>query len=169
MEFARARDCFEKALDLNPDYVKAYPKLGDCHFFIKEYHKALDAYERGLKKDPENELCKQGIQKTQQQIYLSNSQEDQETRAKRAMMDPEIQQILQTPEVRNALADLEKDPNAAQRIFANPDLRTKMQKLIEAGVIRTGWFLIRIVLFVNFFVVVILIDILNWKRLIFWW
>ena len=54
------------------------------------------------------------------------------------MQDPEIQQILQTPEVRNALADLEKDPNAAQRIFANPDLRSKMQKLIEAGIIRTG-------------------------------
>lgn len=138
MEFARARDCFIKAISLDADYVKAYPKLGDCHFLIKEYHKALEAYEKGLKKDPENELCKLGIQKTQQQIFMSNNDQDQEARAKRAMMDPEIQQILQTPEVRNALADLEKDPKAAQRIFADPDLSAKMQKLIEAGVIRTG-------------------------------
>ena len=105
MEFARARDCFGIALEKDPSFVKAYPKKGDCHFFLKEYHKALEIYEAGLKLDPENELCKQGLMKTQQAIYSNNSQEDQEQRAKRAMSDPEIQAILQTPEVRNALAD----------------------------------------------------------------
>ena len=35
MEFAGARDCFEKALSLDENYIKAYPKLGDCHFFLK--------------------------------------------------------------------------------------------------------------------------------------
>lgn len=42
-------------------------------------------------------MCKQGIQKTQMAIFTSNNQDDQEQRAKRAMQDPEIQQILQTP------------------------------------------------------------------------
>ena len=51
MEFTRARDCFDKALLKDPKYTKAYAKKGDCHFFLKEYHKALETYEAGLKID----------------------------------------------------------------------------------------------------------------------
>ena len=98
----------------------------------------MEVFEEGLKKDPENELCKQGIKKTQHAIYISNSQEDQETRAKRAMNDPEIQSILQTPEIRNALAEMERDPKSIQNVMQNKDLATKIQKLIEAGVLRVG-------------------------------
>lgn len=138
MEFARARDCFGTALEKDPKFIKAYPKKGDCHFFLKEYHRALEIYEAGLKIDPENELCKQGIIKTQQAIYSSSSQEDQEARARRAMSDPEIQTILQTPEVRNALAEMERDPKSIQNILQNRDLALKIQKLIDAGVLKVG-------------------------------
>ena len=60
-------------------------------------------------------------------IYTSSSQEDQETRAKRAMQDPEIQQILQTPEVRNALSDIERDPKSINNVMKNPDLAKKFE------------------------------------------
>ena len=56
------------------------------------------------------------------------------------MADPEIQAILQTPEVRNALQDLQTNPAAIQNIMKNPSLAAKIQKLIEAGVIGMGWF-----------------------------
>jgi stress-induced-phosphoprotein 1 len=78
------------------------------------------------------------MQKTQMAIFNSSSQEDQETRAKRAMQDPEIQQILQTPEVRNALSDLERDPKAINNVLKNPDLAKKFEKLIQAGILKTG-------------------------------
>ncbi len=55
------------------------------------------------------------------------------------MQDPEIQQILQTPEVRNALSDLERDPKAINNILKNPELAKKFEKLIQAGILRTGW------------------------------
>lgn len=57
------------------------------------------------------------------------------------MADPEIQKILQTPEVRNALADLQNNPSAIQNIMKNPSLAEKIEKLIQAGVIGTGWWL----------------------------
>lgn len=106
MEFQRAKDSYDTVLKKDPQFLKAYHKKGDCHFFLKEYHKALEVYEQGLKKDPNDKFCRDGLDKTQLAIYSSNSQEDQEARAKRAMADPEIQAILATPEVRNALADL---------------------------------------------------------------
>lgn len=103
MEFQRAKENYDLALKKDPNFIKAYHKKGDCHFFLKEYHKALEAFETGLKKDPNDHFCKQGIEKTQAAIYSSNSNEDQQERARKAMADPEIQAILNTPEVRNAL------------------------------------------------------------------
>ena len=49
-------------------------------------------FEKGLKLDPENAECKEGLQKVMMDIYMgsSASKEDQEERAKRAMQDPEI-------------------------------------------------------------------------------
>ena len=138
MEFQRAKENYETALKKDPNFAKAYHKKGDCHYFLKEYHKALESYEAGLKKDPNDHFCKEGIEKTQQAIYLTNSQEDQEVRAKRAMADPEIQAILQTPEVRNALAELELDPKSLQHILQNKNIAAKLEKLIAAGVLRMG-------------------------------
>lgn len=91
--------------------------------------------------DPNNELCKLGLQKTQQAIYTSSSgtsEEEKVQRAQRAMTDPEIKKILQTPEVMNALQDLQNNPAAIQNIMKNPDLAAKIDKLIQAGVIGTG-------------------------------
>jgi len=138
MEFQRAKESYDTVLKKDPEFLKAYHKKGDCHFFLKEYHKALEVYELGLKKDPNDKFCKDGLEKTQQAIYVNNSQEDQEVRAKRAMADPEIQAILATPEVRNALADLERDPKSIQNILKDRSIAQKIEKLIAAGILRTG-------------------------------
>lgn len=139
MEFQRAKENYETALKKDPNFQKAYHKKGDCHFFLKEYHKALECYDTGLKKDPSDKFCQEGVQKTQAAIYMgSNTDEDQEQRAKRAMADPEIQAILQTPEVRNALSDLERDPKAINKIMSNRSLAEKIEKLIAAGVLKMG-------------------------------
>ena len=127
MEFGRAKENYEIALKKDPSFIKAYHKKGDCHFMMKEYHKALECFEKGLKLDPNNEFCKAGIQKTQQLIYAGgNNEEDQQERARRAMADPEIQTILQTPEVRNALADLERDPKSLNHILQNKNIAEKL-------------------------------------------
>lgn len=54
------------------------------------------------------------------------------------MADPEIQQILNTPEIRNVLAELQTNPAAAMNALQNPNIASKLQKLIEAGILRTG-------------------------------
>jgi hypothetical protein len=35
MEFQRAKEQFDLALQKDPNYVKAYPKKADCHFIMK--------------------------------------------------------------------------------------------------------------------------------------
>jgi stress-induced-phosphoprotein 1 len=54
----------EKALQIDPAFVKAYARKGTIHHFMKEYHKALATFDQGLKLDPENKDCKEGKMKT---------------------------------------------------------------------------------------------------------
>lgn len=132
-DFQGAKVNCEKALDIDPSYVKAIAKKGDIEFLSKEYHKALDSYKQGLKIEPENAACKQGLAKVTSAINAGGN--DQE-RAQRATADPEIQAILQDPIIRNVLTQLQTDPAAAQSALQQPDVRAKIEKLVASGVLQ---------------------------------
>jgi len=66
-----------------------------------------------------------------------SEEEMAETRAK-ALEDPEVQNILRDPVMQQVLEDMQQDPRAGQRHMANPGIRSKISRLIAAGVIRTG-------------------------------
>lgn len=60
----------EKCLELDPNFHKAYLRMGNCRHLMKEYHKALEAYDKGLKIDPTNAELKQAHQKTMMAIQM---------------------------------------------------------------------------------------------------
>jgi stress-induced-phosphoprotein 1 len=64
MEPAVAMKDAEKCLALDPNFIKGHIRKASCHSLMKEFHKALQAYEQGLKIDPENKECKEGYAKT---------------------------------------------------------------------------------------------------------
>merc|ERR1711869_171106 len=67
--FAAAKQACEKALELDEKYVKAIAKRGDLEMLMKEYHKAIETYKKGLAIEPSNAACKQGLQRVQTAIY----------------------------------------------------------------------------------------------------
>ena len=102
---------------------------------MKEYHKALESYKKGLAIDGDSQLCKQGLQKTSQAINASSaggggmSEDEQRQRAERGMADPEIQGILQDPVVRQVLQDLSGgDAMAGQRAWPTRTARMEDRK-----------------------------------------
>eukprot|EP00606_Chrysophyceae_sp_TOSAG23-5_P001077 GSChrysophyteH2.ASY1.ANO1.1454.1 assembled CDS len=125
----------EKSLEIDPKYVKAWAKKGDIEMFMKEYHKALESYKAGLQLEPDNSLCKKGLQEVGLKI---NSQSDEEIKERQAhaMADPEIQRILQDPSVRQILTDMQENPAYAQKAMSDPNTRAKIDKLIAAGVLQ---------------------------------
>eukprot|EP00755_Sulcionema_specki_P027664 Sspe_Gene.1806::Locus_602_Transcript_1_1_Confidence_1.000_Length_1829::g.1806::m.1806/K09553/STIP1; stress-induced-phosphoprotein 1 len=54
------KDC-EKCLKICPTFVKAIVRKAHIYFFRKEYHKAMVEYEKGLKLEPDNAECKNGV------------------------------------------------------------------------------------------------------------
>lgn len=139
MDFQGAMSACEKALELDPKYVKAIARKGDIEFLRKEYHKALETYQKGLAIEADNKACKDGLAKTMRMVNSATcSGEVDKERAAHGMADPEIQAILRDPMVNQVIQDLSGgDQAAGQRAMQDPGMAAKIQKLIAAGVLQT--------------------------------
>merc|ERR1711988_1247896 len=130
----------DECLKLDPKFVKAYSRKGAAHFFMKEYHKALEAYNKGLMIEENNAECLQGRNQVMQKIQqTSSSKEVDEEQVRHAMADPEIQNILKDPQINIVLQQLQENPKHAQEaINKDPKISAAIQKLMAAGILRVG-------------------------------
>jgi len=138
LKFNEALKNVEKALSFDQGFVKAWLRKAQIHIFTKEYHKAVECYEKVLKIEPENQEAAQGLQTTNMKIATSMQGQNDEERQRRAMADPEIQAIMIDPMVRIALEHMQSSPQKAMEYFQDPTLAPKLNKLIQAGIIKLG-------------------------------
>ncbi|XVE65023.1 hypothetical protein DITRI_Ditri07aG0148400 [Diplodiscus trichospermus] len=130
----------EKCIELDPTFSKGYTRKGAIQFFMKEYDKALETYQQGLKHDPNNQELLDGVRRCVEQINKASrgdlSPEELKERQAKAMQDPEIQNILSDPVMRQVLIDFQENPKAAQEHMKNPMVMNKIQKLVTAGIVQ---------------------------------
>lgn len=85
---------------------------------MKEYTKALETYDEALKYDPDNKEVQAEIERTLNALNQERMRKqeggapDKETLEK-AMRDPEVQEILSDPVMRQILDDMQANPKAA--------------------------------------------------------
>eukprot|EP00276_Gloeochaete_wittrockiana_P003299 CAMPEP_0184646954 /NCGR_PEP_ID=MMETSP0308-20130426/3778_1 /TAXON_ID=38269 /ORGANISM="Gloeochaete witrockiana, Strain SAG 46.84" /LENGTH=576 /DNA_ID=CAMNT_0027077481 /DNA_START=36 /DNA_END=1766 /DNA_ORIENTATION=+ len=133
-EFKLAENDCDAALKIDPTFLKALIRKGHVQFFLKEYHKCLDTYQKALSIDRDNEEVQEALQKTMNAINTSSDVPDKDRLAK-AMADPEIQAILTDPTMAMVLEDMKTNPRLVQKHLRNPDVANRIQKLIAAGVL----------------------------------
>jgi len=141
MDFNGAKKHIEKAIEIDPKYVKAWARKGDIEVLMKENHKALESYKAGLGLDSTNATCRDGLRKVTAMINYgaaNMSEEEKKERAQHGMADPEIQSILQDPVIQQILRDFNENPQAAQKAMSNPGIRAKIEKLIASGVVQSA-------------------------------
>ncbi|KAM1037474.1 hypothetical protein ACFX15_031631 [Malus domestica] len=130
----------EKCIELDPTFTKGYTRKGAVQFFMKEYEKALETYQEGLKHDPSNQELLDGVRRCVEQINKASrgdlTPEELKERQAKGMQDPEIQNILQDPVMRQVLTDFQENPKAAQEHTKNPMVMSKIQKLVSAGIVQ---------------------------------
>jgi stress-induced-phosphoprotein 1 len=131
MAFPEAlKDC-EESIKCDPAFVKAYVQKGSVLMVLKEKAKAMSAYAKALELDP---TCSEAIDGYRQCAHDA-SMNPEEARA-RAMEDPEVQRILGDPAMRMILEQMQTDPKAVQDHLKNPEIKAKIQRLIESGLIQ---------------------------------
>ncbi|KAF8105841.1 hypothetical protein N665_0153s0002 [Sinapis alba] len=130
----------EKCIELDSGFTKGYSRKGAIQFFMKEYDKAMETYQEGLKHDPKNQELLDGVRRCVEQINKANrgdlTPEELKERQAKAMQDPEVQNILSDPVMRQVLVDFQENPKAAQEHMKNPMVMNKIQKLVSAGIVQ---------------------------------
>lgn len=102
------KDC-EKAVELDPKFIKGWIRKGKILQAMQQQGKALTAYQKALELDPQNNEALEGYRS----CAISASSNPEEIR-KRAMADPEVQSILRDPAMRLILEQMQSDPRALQ-------------------------------------------------------
>ncbi|KNH07121.1 small glutamine-rich tetratricopeptide repeat protein [Perkinsela sp. CCAP 1560/4] len=60
--YSQATDDCAKSISYKPDYPKAFARLGVAHYYLNEFEKSADAYERALELDQGNEKYRQDME-----------------------------------------------------------------------------------------------------------
>jgi small glutamine-rich tetratricopeptide repeat-containing protein alpha len=73
---ALAVDDCQTALTVDPQFSKAYSRLGLALYALGRYQEAVDAYQKGLELDPNNEIMKQSLEKAKSQLSTDISAQE---------------------------------------------------------------------------------------------
>ncbi|KAJ7590743.1 activator of Hsp70 and Hsp90 chaperone [Mycena floridula] len=138
--FPEALKDANEAIKADPNFVKAYIRKSSVLFAMREYTKAIEAIQEATDHDTERkhtaEISQQEM-KCQQALFSQRGSESQEETLERAMRDPEVASIMNDPIMQQILQQAQTNPGALQDHMKNPVVKQKIQKLINAGIIRT--------------------------------
>jgi stress-induced-phosphoprotein 1 len=143
-EFPSALDDCNTAIKKDPKFIRAYIRKAQIYFGMRDYSKCIDACNEASAVDNEHHNganareIDQQQQKALQAMYSARENETEEQTKERLQRDPEIMAIMQDPVMQSILQQAQSDPAALQEHMRNPGVRSNIQKLIAAGVIRMG-------------------------------
>jgi len=129
-----------EAIKIDPKFIKAYIRKSNVLFSMRDYTKAIEVIQEASELDVENQHTREIQQqefKCQQALFAQRGSEPQEETLERAMRDPEVAEIMSDPVMQSILQQAQENPQALQDHLKNPLIRQKIQKLINAGIIRT--------------------------------
>ena len=134
------QDC-DKAIELDPSFIRAYLRKAQALFAMREYSKCIDVCGAAAEADKDGKNAREIAQQEQKALeaqYSRQAGETEEQTMERIQKDPEIVGILQDPVMQSILQQAKGDPKALQEHMKDARVRSNVQKLMAAGVIRMG-------------------------------
>ncbi|KAJ6703725.1 TPR REPEAT CONTAINING PROTEIN [Salix viminalis] len=148
---------YSESLRRNPKDPKAYSNRAACYTKLGALPEGLKDAEMCIELDPtfskglykkrccsilheRNQELLDGVRRCVGQLNKASrgdlSPEELKERQAKGMQDPEIQNILSDPVMRQVLVDFQENPKAAQEHTKNPSVMSKIQKLVQAGIVQ---------------------------------
>lgn len=124
------KDC-DTCVKLDETFIKGWIRKGKILQVMQKPSEAHTAYQKALEIDPNNAEALEGYRACTMAVHS-----DPKEVWKKAMNDPEVQQILKDPAMRLILEQMQNDPKAVQEHLKNPQVASKIQKLLESGIIQ---------------------------------
>jgi stress-induced-phosphoprotein 1 len=143
-EFPSAVEDCNLAIKKDPKFIRAYIRKAQAYFGMRKYSDSVDACAEAQEVDNEHHAGANAREIEQQQqkafsaMYSARDNETEEQTRERLMNDPEIMSIMQDPVMQSILQQAQSNPQALNEHMRNPSIKSKIQKLMAAGVIRVG-------------------------------
>ncbi|KAG5971421.1 hypothetical protein E4U55_001228 [Claviceps digitariae] len=143
-EFPSAVEDCNIAIEKDPKFIRAYIRKAQAYFGMRKYSECVDACAEAHQVDADHYSGANAREIEQQQqkafgaMYSARDNETEEQTRERLQKDPDIMSIMQDPVMQSILQQAQSDPMALQEHMKNPGVRSKIQKLMAAGVIRVG-------------------------------
>ena len=133
-------DC-DKAIEIDPLFIKAYIRKGKINHCLKQYHKALEAFKQAEAIDNTVEdliTAKRDTLIAIQQRNASGAITEEERQ--RALQDPDVQNAMNDPEVSSVLLQAQSGDQTIlyKAMRDRPHIKDKIELLMAAGVLRLG-------------------------------
>jgi small glutamine-rich tetratricopeptide repeat-containing protein alpha len=133
-------DCLA-SLQLSPNYVKAYSRLGLSYFFLEQYQEAVEAYERAVELEPNNKSSQDSLQQAKSKLKKSQKA----SQVSDAPSGPDMASMLNNPALQSAmdkvggqagLANLMNNPqmmSMAQQMMKDPTMMQQAMSMLGGG------------------------------------
>lgn len=122
--------------------VKALLRKAQIERLRRQYYKAVETYKKVLEQEKySNQEAMEGYRKTMEKIQeLQRNPDSKEAKevTEIAMADEEIQKIASDPGLAEVIKQISTNQQAAQQYLSDPNISSRIEKLINAGIIRTG-------------------------------
>ncbi|TIB30535.1 hypothetical protein E3P84_03286 [Wallemia ichthyophaga] len=126
-----------KAIDIDPSFVRAHIRKAMVLFGMRDYTQAAAALDKATANDKEGSNGKEirdWSAKINSALYSQRSEESDEQTLERAMRDPEVAAIMGDPVMQSILQQSQTDPAVLQHhMKSSSAIQEKVMKLINAA------------------------------------
>lgn len=120
----------KKTTEIKPDWGKGYSRLGAALSYLNRDLEAMEAYQEGLKHDPNNEQLKSGLNELEAKTSrMNNPFSDPNLEAKLAM-DPRTKDFLSDPSFLYMLNQLKANPSNLSMFAKDQRVMTVLSVLL---------------------------------------
>ncbi|XP_057316344.1 stress-induced-phosphoprotein 1-like [Hydractinia symbiolongicarpus] len=117
-EYENALQDAKKTVEIKPDWGKGYSRLGAALCYLNQETKALEAYQEGLKKDPNNAQLKTAKDELERKLSQMNNPFADPNLEMKLAMDQRTREFMNDPSFCMMLSELKKDASKLS-MFAN--------------------------------------------------